>query len=171
LQQKCPLDRGHFCFFIRKAYSNKNDFVGSGVRFSDASMLRGKISCLRRWFVPENRANTGGTGKKIPTDEGWDFGYWWRRGELNPRPPMLRLRFYMLSLVFGFHPQLPNRHGSLEPIPLGFSSIGEGRASALFGKSRRLIPEYRHCRVKRSPEFRRRGRSWSRSQLAFLQTV
>ena len=98
-------------------------------------------------------------------------GVWWRRGELNPRPPMLRLRFYMLSLVFGFHPQLPNRHGSLEPIPLGFSSIGEGRASALFGKSRRLIPEYRHCRVKRSPEFRRRGRSWSRSQLAFLQTV
>lgn len=35
--------------------------------------------------------------KKIPTDEGWDFGYWWSRGELNPRPQALRNQFYMRS--------------------------------------------------------------------------
>jgi hypothetical protein len=28
-----------------------------------------------------NRANTGATGKKIPTDKSWDLGYWWCRGD------------------------------------------------------------------------------------------
>ena len=44
-----------------------------------------------------NRANTGVSGKKIPTDKGWDFKYWWRRGGLNPRPKILYSAFYILS--------------------------------------------------------------------------
>ena len=29
---------------------------------------------------------TGGAGKKIPTDKGWDFEYWWWNTEPNLRP-------------------------------------------------------------------------------------
>ena len=35
---------------------------------------------------PKTAPTLGEGAKKIPTDEGWDFGYWWSRGELNPRP-------------------------------------------------------------------------------------
>ena len=28
------------------------------------------------------------------------FGIWWSRGDLNPRPPVLRCRYYMLSRVY-----------------------------------------------------------------------
>jgi len=28
-------------------------------------------------FPTRNRANTGASGKKIPTDKGWDFKFWW----------------------------------------------------------------------------------------------
>lgn len=48
---------------------------------------------------PETRANTGGTGKKNPNRERLGFHYWWRRGESNPRPQILRPWHYMLSLV------------------------------------------------------------------------
>ena len=47
--------------------------------------------------MPEPRANTGIAGKKIPTDEGWDFGYWWSWRDLNPRPRALFVQFYMRS--------------------------------------------------------------------------
>ena len=42
--------------------------------------------CSAHEATGRNRANTGAQGKKIPTDKGWDFGYWWRNAELNPRP-------------------------------------------------------------------------------------
>jgi hypothetical protein len=45
---------------------------------------------------------------------------WWRWGELNPRPPAFRLQIYMRSPVFNFRLQLPDGHGSLLLIPLGF---------------------------------------------------
>lgn len=47
---------------------------------------------------PENRANTGGTGKKkSQPDKGWDFTLWWRWRELNPRPKVIHPKYYMLS--------------------------------------------------------------------------
>ena len=48
---------------------------------------------------PETAPTQGERAKKIPTDEGWDFGYWWRWRELNPRPQILRFRYYMLFLI------------------------------------------------------------------------
>ncbi len=37
----------------------------------------------------------GFRAKKIPTEQGWDFWYWWRRRESNPRPQVLCPRIYM----------------------------------------------------------------------------
>lgn len=51
---------------------------------------RGQKRRLRRGALarpgPETAPTLGERAKKIPTDEGWDFGYWWRNKELNPRP-------------------------------------------------------------------------------------
>lgn len=51
--------------------------------------------------LKRQRPNTAPTlaqrAKKIPTDKGWDFGYWWSRGELNPRPQAITGQIYMLS--------------------------------------------------------------------------
>lgn len=38
--------------------------------------------------------------EKNPTDKGWVFSYWWRRGDLNPRPRTRNFRYYMFRLVF-----------------------------------------------------------------------
>ena len=46
---------------------------------------------------PETAPTLGKRAKKIPTDKGWDFKYWWRRGGLNPRPKILYSAFYILS--------------------------------------------------------------------------
>ena len=46
---------------------------------------------------PRTRGNRRDQAKKIPTDEGWDFGYWWSRRELNPRPQILYCQFYVCS--------------------------------------------------------------------------
>ena len=48
---------------------------------------------------PKTAPTLGERAKKIPTDEGWDFGYWWSWRELNPRPQAFFIRFYMLSLL------------------------------------------------------------------------
>jgi len=40
-----------------------------------------------------------------------DFGVWWRRGELNPRPKTLNSRFYMCSLFIILGDTKPNRQG------------------------------------------------------------
>ena len=37
------------------------------------------------------------SGKKIPTETGWDLVTWWSRRELNPRPQALCRQFYMFS--------------------------------------------------------------------------
>ena len=50
--------------------------------------------------MPETPPTLALRAKKIPTDKGWDFSDWWSRGDLNPRPPVLRCRFYMLSRVY-----------------------------------------------------------------------
>ncbi len=41
----------------------------------------------------------GEQAKKIPTDKGWDFEYWWRRRESNPRPQALYSQIYILSQI------------------------------------------------------------------------
>ena len=46
---------------------------------------------------PETAPTLGEWAKKIPTDEGWDFGYWWSWGDSNPRPRTFHAQFYMLS--------------------------------------------------------------------------
>ena len=45
------------------------------------------------------RGNRRDQAKKIPTDKGWDFAYWWNRRESNPRPEILYGEFYILSLA------------------------------------------------------------------------
>lgn len=37
----------------------------------------------------KNPRNYADLRKKIPTGNGWDLGYWWRRRESNPRPQIL----------------------------------------------------------------------------------
>ena len=34
----------------------------------------------------QNPCQHWGTGKKIPTDQGWDFGHWWRFTDSNRGP-------------------------------------------------------------------------------------
>jgi hypothetical protein len=45
---------------------------------------RGRLAAQEE--IAPNRANTGGTSKKIPTDKSRDFYEWWWNSELNPRP-------------------------------------------------------------------------------------
>ncbi len=35
---------------------------------------------------PETAPTLGERAKKIPTDKGWDFGYWWAHRDSNPEP-------------------------------------------------------------------------------------
>jgi len=42
----------------------------------------------------------GEGAKKSQPDKGWDFEYWWRRRESNPRPQVLHRQAYMLSEVY-----------------------------------------------------------------------
>ena len=51
------------------------------------------------------RFSLGEQTKKIPTDKSWDFEYWWRRRESNPRPQVLHSQDYMLSLVIWVSPR------------------------------------------------------------------
>ncbi len=53
-----------------------------------------------RLIHARRRANTGISGKKKGPEINPDPDDWWRRGESNPRPQILCLRPYMLSLVF-----------------------------------------------------------------------
>ena len=45
------------------------------------------------------RFSLGKRAKKIPTDKSWDFEYWWRRRELNPRPQALRNRAQLAKFL------------------------------------------------------------------------
>ena len=62
-----------------------------------------KIRRAGRLTLTRLRSETAPTlafrAKKIPTDKGWDFGFWWRRRESNPRPEILHSEFYILSHV------------------------------------------------------------------------
>ena len=48
---------------------------------------------------PKTAPTLGERAKKIPTDEGWDFGYWWSWRELNPRPQAFVGQIYMFSVL------------------------------------------------------------------------
>ena len=48
---------------------------------------------------PKTAPTLGERAKKIPTDEGWDFGYWWSWAELNRRPQALFSQIYMLRVL------------------------------------------------------------------------
>ena len=48
--------------------------------------------------------------------KGLGVSNWWSRGDLNPRPPVLRCRYYMLSRVYSFNPQPPDRQGALDEL-------------------------------------------------------
>src|SRR5690606_41634669 len=55
---------------------------------------------------------------------------WWSRGDLNPRPPELRYRFYMLSHLYWVNSSPPECKGVwgslLEFKPFGLSRVGRG---------------------------------------------
>ncbi len=53
----------------------------------------------------------GERAKKIPTDKGWDFEYWWRRRGSNPRPQVLYSQVYMLSQVIWVSPCVRQQAG------------------------------------------------------------
>ena len=58
--------------------------------------------------------------KKIPTDEGWDFRYWWSRRESNPRPRVFCDQFYVCSDVIEISLPLRRRTGSTSNQPPEF---------------------------------------------------
>ena len=53
----------------------------------------------------QRRISGGNRQKKSQPDKGWDFEYWWRRRESNPRPQVLHSQDYMLSLVVWVSPR------------------------------------------------------------------
>ena len=53
---------------------------------------------------------------KNPNPVGLRFCYWWRRRELNPRPPVRCLRLYMLRSVFKFSLLQPDCQGAQQTI-------------------------------------------------------
>lgn len=55
-----------------------------------------------RKVPPGNRANTGVAGRKKANRDRLALGYWWSRGESNPRPEALHSQVYILSLPFAF---------------------------------------------------------------------
>ncbi len=52
-----------------------------------------------KWQEAETAPTQGERAKKSQPDKGWDFTLWWRWRELNPRPQILRFRYYMLFLL------------------------------------------------------------------------
>ena len=69
------------------------------------------------------RFSLGERAKKIPTDKGWDFEYWWRRGESNPRPVARHKQFYILSLYFQFNESAAHRHAAFPASHLFFRAV------------------------------------------------
>ena len=65
--------------------------------------------------MARNRANTGAPGKKYPNRERLGFHYWWSRGELNPRPQVLRYKIYMLIRSIDLTPGYPIGREDLMP--------------------------------------------------------
>lgn len=49
--------------------------------------------------------------KALPPCGSRAFFIWWRRRDSNPRPPVRRLRLYMLSSVYWFSTLRPDRQG------------------------------------------------------------
>ena len=54
------------------------------------------------------------------------LGEWWRRRESNPRPQVLRPRFYMRSQLFNLTAGLPSGRNDLRRARLGFSESASG---------------------------------------------
>lgn len=75
---------------------------------------------------PETAPTLGERAKKIPTDKGWDFGYWWSWGDLNPRPQIFLAQIYMFSVLFCISPCKPRRRTLIAgPAPL-FLACAQG---------------------------------------------
>ena len=75
---------------------------------------------------PETAPTLGERAKKIPTDKGWDFGYWWSWGDLNPRPQIFLAQIYMFSVLFCVSPCKPRRRTLIAgPAPL-FLACAQG---------------------------------------------
>ena len=71
-----------------------------------------KIEVAPRALATSLRFSLGEQAKKIPTDKSWDFEYWWRRRDSNPRPQVLHSQDYMLSLVIWVSPRARQLAGS-----------------------------------------------------------
>lgn len=57
-------------------------------------------------------ANTRERARKKANSELLTFVYWWSRGDLNPRPPGLCYRFYMLSHLYCVNSAPPEWQGA-----------------------------------------------------------
>ena len=80
---------------------------------------------------PETAPTLGERAKKIPTDEGWDFGYWWSWGDLNPRPQIFLAQIYMFSVLFCISPCKPRRRTLMAgPAPLFLACTQGARKQA-----------------------------------------
>ncbi len=65
--------------------------------------------------------------KKKANREWLALGEWWRRRESNPRPQVLRPRFYMRSQLFNLTAGLPSGRNYRRRARLGFSESASGR--------------------------------------------
>ena len=57
----------------------------------------GKRTAAEATLATSLRFSLGERAKKIPTDKGWDFEYWWSWRDLNPRPQAIFEQIYMFS--------------------------------------------------------------------------
>ena len=61
------------------------------------------------------RGNRRDQTRKNPNRERLGFHYWWSRGELNPRPQVLRYKIYMLIRSIDLAPGYPIGRENLMP--------------------------------------------------------
>jgi len=84
---------------------------------------------------PETAPTLGERAKKIPTDEGWDFGYWWSWAELNRRPQAFFSQIYMLRVLIWISPQYPRKPTLiLPPAALNLAPTQAAQVSAILCK-------------------------------------
>ncbi len=72
--------------------------TATAVPSSSRSPVRSS-SRLSRTTTASTTTSVLNDGQRKRAASGCPF-FWWRRGDLNPRPPALRYRFYMLSPVY-----------------------------------------------------------------------
>ncbi len=70
---------------------------GEGRKWSEVGRMAGWRS-----------VRTNYSAKKMPNGEPLGIKFWWRRGELNPRPQVLRHKVYMLISLFNLANDYPS---------------------------------------------------------------